>query len=130
MLDVVRSSLDEAQISAWRARVERVGTELGWPERRCVVRRHAGGVLLAISAPADQLLLATEVNEWALCAALAERDPQRAASLGDFLAGAGRGIISRQLPRLGYSYAPASRDLYLRKATAARRAAPFPRRQD
>ena len=88
MLDVVRGSLDEAQISAWRARVERVGAELGWAERRYVVRRHAGGVLLAISAPADQLLLATEVNEWALCAALAERDPQRAANLQDALVAA------------------------------------------
>ena len=105
MLDVVRSSLDEAQISAWRARVERVGAELGWAERRYVVRRHAGGVLLAISAPADQLLLATEVNEWALCAALAERDPQRAASLQDALVAAaiddadpGAGLAPALLP--------------------------------
>jgi cyanophycin synthetase len=81
VLDVVRASLDEAEVSAWRARVERAGAQLGWAERRCVVRRHAGGVLLAISAPADQLLLATEVNEWALCAALAERDPKRWAGL-------------------------------------------------
>ncbi|MEO7209241.1 MAG: hypothetical protein ABI356_06665 [Steroidobacteraceae bacterium] len=63
MLDVVRAPLDEAEISAWRARVERAGAKLGWAERRCVARRHAGGVLLAISAPVDQLLLATEVNE-------------------------------------------------------------------
>jgi cyanophycin synthetase len=88
VLDVVRASLDEAQISDWRARVERVGAELGWAERRYVVRRHAGGVLLAISAPADQLLLATEVNEWALCAALAQRDPQRWAGLADALVAA------------------------------------------
>ncbi len=81
MLDVVRASLDEATIGAWRARVERVGVQLGWADRRCVVRRHAGGILLAISAPADQLLLATEVNEWAVCAALAERDPHRWAGL-------------------------------------------------
>ena len=85
MLDVIRAPLDEAQISGWRERVARVGLKLGWPERRCVVRRHAGGVLLAISAPADQLLLATEVNEWALCAALAERDPKRWAGLEDAL---------------------------------------------
>ncbi len=32
---------------------------------------------LAIAAPYDQLFLATEVNEWALCAALVERDPTR-----------------------------------------------------
>ena len=88
VLDVVRASLDEAQISAWRARVLRVAERLGWPNRRNVVRRHAGGVLLAISAPADQLLLATEVNEWALCAALAERDPERWAGLQDALVAA------------------------------------------
>jgi cyanophycin synthetase len=88
VLDVVRACLDEAQIGAWRARVERVGAELGWAERRCVARRHSRGVLLAISAPADQLLLATEVNEWALCAALAQRDPKRWAGLADALVAA------------------------------------------
>ena len=88
MLDVVRAPLDEAEIGGWRARVERVGARLGWPDRRCAVRRHAGGVLLAISAPADQLLLATEINEWALCAALAERDPGRWGELQDALVAA------------------------------------------
>ena len=48
---------------------------------RCVVRRHAGGISLAIAAPYDQLFLATEVNEWALCAALIERDPLRWSAL-------------------------------------------------
>jgi cyanophycin synthetase len=91
VLDVVRASLDEAALSAWRRRVERVGAQLGWADRRCVVRRHAGGVLLAISAPADQLLLATEVNEWALCAALAERDPTRWAGLESALVAAAQG---------------------------------------
>jgi UDP-N-acetylmuramyl tripeptide synthase len=55
--------------------VERAGEHLAWRDRRTVARRHAGGVSLAIVAPVDQLLLATEVNEWALCAALVERDP-------------------------------------------------------
>ena len=45
--------------------------------RAAVARRHAGGASLAIAAPDDQLFLATEVNEWALCAALIERDPAR-----------------------------------------------------
>ena len=30
---------------------------------------------LALAAPCDQLFVATEINEWALCAALAARDP-------------------------------------------------------
>jgi cyanophycin synthetase len=88
VLDVVRAPLDEVDIGAWRARVKRVGAELGWPDRCSLVRRHAGGVLLAISAPADQLLLATEVNEWALCAALVARDPKRWAGLQDALVAA------------------------------------------
>jgi UDP-N-acetylmuramyl tripeptide synthase len=88
VLDVVRAVLDEVDIGAWRARVERVVAELGWPDLRCVARRHARGVLLAISAPADQLLLATEVNEWALCAALAARDPKCWAGLQDALVAA------------------------------------------
>jgi UDP-N-acetylmuramyl tripeptide synthase len=32
-------------------------------------------VSLALAAPCDQLFVATEVNEWALCATLAQRDP-------------------------------------------------------
>jgi cyanophycin synthetase len=40
---------------------------------------------VAIGAPSHQLLLATEVNEWALCAALVERDPERWAGLNDAL---------------------------------------------
>ena len=77
MLDVVRASLDDALIEAWRARIERAGAHLRWTDRKAVARPHVGGVLLAIAAPSDQLLLATEINEWALCAALVERDPQR-----------------------------------------------------
>ena len=45
-------------------------------------------MLLAISAPSDQLLLATEINEWALCAALVERDPTRWGGLQAALAAA------------------------------------------
>jgi cyanophycin synthetase len=58
-------------------KIERAGARLRWVNRRSVARRHAGGISLAIAAPCDQLFLATEVNEWALCAALVERDPVR-----------------------------------------------------
>lgn len=77
VLDVVGMSIDDALIAAWQARVERAGARLGWADRRAVARRHADGASLAITAPNDQLFLATEVNEWALCAALLERDPLR-----------------------------------------------------
>jgi cyanophycin synthetase len=81
VLDVVGVSLDDDLIFAWRARVERAGARLNWVDRQAVARRHRGGVTLAIAAPVDQLFLATEVNEWALCAALIERDPVRWSAL-------------------------------------------------
>ena len=88
VLDVIGAPLDDSLIGAWQARVERAGAQLGWPDRQVRARRHARGVLLAISAPVDQLLLATEINEWALCAALVERDPKRWAGLQAALAAA------------------------------------------
>jgi UDP-N-acetylmuramyl tripeptide synthase len=81
VLDVVGISVDDALIAAWRARLLRAAARLSWIDTRTVARRHAGGVSLALTAPYDQLYLATEVNEWALCAALVERDPARASSL-------------------------------------------------
>jgi cyanophycin synthetase len=85
VLDAVGVAVDEELLAAWRGRIERAGARLAWVGRQSAVRPHAGGVLLAISAPGDQLLLATEVNEWALCAALVERDPKRWAGLQDAL---------------------------------------------
>jgi cyanophycin synthetase len=85
VLDVVGVSIDDTLIAAWRARIEQVGGRLGWVNRQAVARRHLGGVSLAIAAPYDQLFLATEVNEWALCAALIERDPVRWSALEEIL---------------------------------------------
>ena len=69
--------IDDALIAGWQARVLRAGARLHWDHHQAVARRHRGGASLAIAAPQDQLFLATEVNEWALCAALVERDPVR-----------------------------------------------------
>jgi cyanophycin synthetase len=77
VLDLVGVPIDDALIGAWRTRILRAGAHLGWANRTAIARRHAAGVSLAITAPYDQLFLATEVNEWALCAALVERDPTR-----------------------------------------------------
>jgi cyanophycin synthetase len=85
VLDVAAAPIDDGLIDAWRARIERAGARLGWPNRRAVARRHAGGVSLAVAAPYDQLFLATEVNEWALCAALIESDPIRWSALEGIL---------------------------------------------
>ena len=77
MLDITAVPIDDDLMAAWRARVMRAGARLGWANRQAVARRYAGGASLAITAPYDQLFLATEINEWALCAALLERDPER-----------------------------------------------------
>ncbi len=77
VLDVIGRRQDESWLAGWRVRIGRAAAELGWPALRTAVRQHAGGVLLAITAPPDQLFLATEVNEWAVCAALAALDPAK-----------------------------------------------------
>jgi cyanophycin synthetase len=75
VLDVVGVTLDAALLAAWQERIKRAAAHLGWHASKAVARPHAGGVQLAISAPDDQLLLATEVNEWALCATLQDNAP-------------------------------------------------------
>jgi cyanophycin synthetase len=77
VLEVLHAEVDADLIAAWRARIARARSHLAWPEGPIVTRRHKGGIALAIAAPFDHLFLATEVNEWALCASLAERDPKR-----------------------------------------------------
>jgi UDP-N-acetylmuramyl tripeptide synthase len=93
VLETVGVEIDDALLSGWRARVERARRHLGWdriapgsPAAPAIVaRRHATGASLALQAPVDQLFTATELNEWALCATLHERDPARWASVTDDL---------------------------------------------
>src|SRR5690606_17512665 len=63
---------DEGLADGWRTRVSRARAALGWAEARLVIRRHASGASLALGAPLDQLFAATEVNEWAWLATLAD----------------------------------------------------------
>jgi cyanophycin synthetase len=62
--------VDATREAAWRARVLDACSALGWRVPQLVVRRHAAGASLALSAPVDQLLTATSVNEWAWMDAL------------------------------------------------------------
>jgi UDP-N-acetylmuramyl tripeptide synthase len=101
VLEVVGVPADEQLVDAWRERVMRAGAHLRWPEPQCVARRHLGGASLAIAAPIDQLFLATEVNEWALCAALISRDPARWRRLEEAL-------IAEALDAAGTSPSPAA----------------------
>ncbi len=85
VLEVTDIALAPMVIDGWRARVLRARSHLGWPELPLAVRplglrpqsgaSQAIGASLALAAPSDQLFLATEINEWALCATLAEREP-------------------------------------------------------
>lgn len=72
---------DPAVLDAWRGRVLRACGELRWPAATASAVPHRTGASLALAAPADQLYTATEVNEWALAASLAERDPSAVPAL-------------------------------------------------
>ncbi|MGH8254115.1 MAG: Mur ligase family protein [Steroidobacteraceae bacterium] len=74
MLEAVGIPVDEVLLAGWRERVGRARSRLGWRDSALVARVHAGGASLALAAPCDQLFVATEVNEWALCATLQQRD--------------------------------------------------------
>lgn len=63
---------DDATLARWRGNVAIARQALAWPDADVVVRRHRSGASLAFAAPIDQLYSATEVNEWAWCAALQE----------------------------------------------------------
>ena len=94
VLELARVAADDALFAGWHARVARAREHLGWAAPAAdddwwarttapgiVARLHAGGASLAVAAPRDQLFTATEVNEWALCSALLERDGLHWASL-------------------------------------------------
>ena len=92
-LETTGITVDAILLDAWRARVSRARAHLGWNDvdagqhsPAVMARRHASGASLALAAPLDTLYTATEVNEWALCAALIERDPSRWHGLEEELA--------------------------------------------
>jgi len=86
VLEVVGIDMDDALVAHWRSRVARARMHLGWEaDAACVARRHETGASLAIAAPFDRLFTATELNEWAFCAALHERDPSHWGNLCDAL---------------------------------------------
>ncbi len=84
-LEVVGVAADDRLVAEWRSRALRALRHLGWiaedEEPLLVARRHAGGASLALAAPVDQLYAATELNEWALSATVAEQHPERAADI-------------------------------------------------
>ncbi len=81
MLEAAAGDTNSALIEAWAQRLRRAKKRLGWPEAPIVAIPHASGASLAFAAAADQLITATELNEWALAATLLERKPAREAEL-------------------------------------------------
>jgi UDP-N-acetylmuramyl tripeptide synthase len=77
VLEVIADVADDLLLDEWRRRVARARERLGWRLTDTVARVHRPGASLAMSAPCDQLFVATEVNEWALCSALLAQDPDR-----------------------------------------------------
>jgi len=77
LLETEGLAVDAPLLAGWHSRVERARAHLQWQGPGGVARTHEGGASLALAAPPDQLFVATEVNEWALCATLQARDPQR-----------------------------------------------------
>jgi UDP-N-acetylmuramyl tripeptide synthase len=72
---------DAGTLRAWQERVHVARRELRWPDAPLAALVHDSGASLALAAPVDQLFTATEVNEWALTAAIAEREPARRKAL-------------------------------------------------
>jgi len=112
--------VDHAVLAAWVARVARARAWLQWPERAAkslrlraterarsvTVRRHAAGASLALAAPVDQLFTATEINEWAFCAALIEADPVRWNKLEGALVEAAREAATYVPMSVAFAVAP------------------------
>ena len=107
-------------LAGWRSRIARARAWLQWPERAVksprpraterarsvAVRRHAAGTALALAAPVDQLFTATEINEWAFCAALIEADPVRWNQLEGALVEAAREAATYVPMSVAFAVAP------------------------
>lgn len=72
VLETLGIDVDDDFIARWRARIAAARGWLTWPDGPIHTRIHASGATLAFAAPLDQLLAATEVNEWALLSTLAD----------------------------------------------------------
>jgi len=75
ILDVAcAAEIGERIETAWREEARRILTAVGWPDEALSTRSFPGGISLVMTAPIDALYAATEINEWALDAALARVD--------------------------------------------------------
>lgn len=75
-LEAIGTDISDAVIDEWQNGIQMARLQLGWPDADIVWRRHVSGVSLAFAAPDDQLMTATEVNEWALTRAAQDAGAQ------------------------------------------------------
>ncbi len=61
----------ERFLAVWAAAARRMLDQVGWAGEQLTHRRFPEGASVAVSAPLDALLAATEVNEWAIASATA-----------------------------------------------------------
>ncbi|MEN8149310.1 MAG: Mur ligase family protein [Planctomycetota bacterium] len=72
VVDVACSDDLSGSIEAtWREEASRMLAAVGWPDEVLASRAFPGGLSLAFTAPIDALFAATEVNDWAIDAAVA-----------------------------------------------------------
>ena len=90
----------ERAIAAWQRSAQHLLHEVGWGGERLVLRRFPGGVSLALTAPADGLYAATELNERAWDAAVAELEGRPAPNPGADVAALRAAIESERNPAL------------------------------
>ncbi len=64
----------ESVVDLWKVHARDMLDAVGWSSESVTIRRFPGGACLAMSAPIDALYAATEVNEWAVEAALTETE--------------------------------------------------------
>lgn len=94
VLDVVGIDLEPELYADWRRRIEQVARLLDWPAPRFAPPAVAGIRCLCFTAPAHQLHTAREANEWALCAAIHQRDPMHWCALRESLRNAAAAAAS------------------------------------
>ena len=74
VLETVGIDVDADFLERWRSRITIAREWLAWQHGPIHTRIHASGATLAFAAPLDQLLAATEINEWALLSTLLDPD--------------------------------------------------------
>ncbi len=75
-------ALPPTALESWERHARALLDAVGWSEEKTVCRPYPGGASLAITAPADTLYTATELNELAWAAAVVELDEDTAAESG------------------------------------------------